>query len=161
MRVLTDESHRINVSFSRDTTIRWMKKYDSSGNAERISENQNGVIMLLESCFQIHLLRQCRPFKHSNLALSHVCRNHQKHTSWTDVSSIDSIPSWVKLMSVTGLTHGATPSYTRLSITPEITIAGFYNTRALSRATVYKVEEIIIDCCGRSDVCTDTVMTNL
>lgn len=36
------------------------------------------------------------------------------------VSSIDSISSWLQLMSMTGLTHGSTLSYTRLILVPEI-----------------------------------------
>jgi hypothetical protein len=36
------------------------------------------------------------------------------------VSSIDSISSWVQLMSCTGLTHGGTLSYTRLCLMPEV-----------------------------------------
>lgn len=37
-----------------------------------------------------------------------------------DVSSINSISSWYQLMSLTGLVHGSTLSYTRLMIVPEI-----------------------------------------
>jgi hypothetical protein len=37
-----------------------------------------------------------------------------------DISSIDSISSWYQLMSITGLFHGSTLSYTRLIIVPEI-----------------------------------------
>lgn len=36
------------------------------------------------------------------------------------VSSIDSISSWVQLMSCTGLTHGCTLSYSRLFVVPDI-----------------------------------------
>ena len=37
-----------------------------------------------------------------------------------DVSSIDSISSWLHLMSCTGLLHGSTISYTRLVVLPEV-----------------------------------------
>lgn len=37
-----------------------------------------------------------------------------------DVSSIDSISSWVQLMSCTGLLHGSTLSYSRMAVVPEI-----------------------------------------
>ena len=37
-----------------------------------------------------------------------------------DVSSIDSISSWVQLMSCTGIIHGSTLSYSRMSVMPEI-----------------------------------------
>jgi len=36
------------------------------------------------------------------------------------VSDIDSISSWVKLMSCTGLTHGGTLSYSRMALVPEV-----------------------------------------
>ncbi len=36
------------------------------------------------------------------------------------VSSIDTFSSWIQLMSVTGITHGSTLSYTRFVATPEI-----------------------------------------
>jgi len=37
-----------------------------------------------------------------------------------DVSSIDTVSSWVQLMTCTGITHGSTLSYTRLLAVPEI-----------------------------------------
>ena len=37
-----------------------------------------------------------------------------------DVSSIDTVSSWVQLMTCTGITHGSTLSYTRLLGVPEI-----------------------------------------
>ena len=38
-----------------------------------------------------------------------------------DVSSIDSISSWVQLMSCTGIIHGSTLSYSRMIVMPEVT----------------------------------------
>merc|ERR1711920_148050 len=37
-----------------------------------------------------------------------------------DVSSIDSISSWLQLMCMTGIVHGSTLSYSRLFFVPEI-----------------------------------------
>ena len=64
----------------------------------------------------------------------------------TGVSSIDTMKSWLELMSVTGIVHGSTYSMTRLSMTPSLVSLNspYSDTFTVRDATLVRVLSVTI-----------------